>query len=243
MLNENMNVVSFDRSNSFVDRHYILLKVHYFLSHSSLSSFGPVLDMILNRRGLSFLEISYINLLIPFIVFFTNPLSGYIADHTRRFRLTFNIIFGLGTLLFLIMFFLPSIKTSDIRGELHQNQTMEYSMIFCANEEFARKCTLRNKCGCIYQAKCIPLTTFYHSKERSKRKTFHFNFTMNEEDIKEQLENLSDKSEKHSTCKINYRVSVNKRIDQNKGNNPFIYLTKLLTNSLKQASQRPFQSI
>jgi MFS family permease len=140
------NIVS---SKSFIQRDYIVLKLHYFLSHSSLSSFSPVLDMILDHRGLSFLEISYINLLIPFLVFFTNPLFGYIADHTRRFRLIFNITFGLGTILFVIMFFFPSIKNSHIRGELHENKTMEYSMIFCANEEFARKCTLRSKCGCI----------------------------------------------------------------------------------------------
>lgn len=204
-------MVNDDHSKSFIHRYYILLKIHYFVSHSSIASFSPILDMILANRGLSFVEIFNINLMVPFVIFLTNPLIGYIADHSHRFRLTFNITFGLAFILFVIMFLIPSIKIDNIRGEFHQSETNEYSMIFCANEEFARKCSLRNECGCIYQAKCISI---YHSKERQ---IFHFNFTMNSQNIKEESKDLSLVNEKHSTCQINYRVLVKNIIDQNKG--------------------------
>lgn len=195
-------------AKTFIHRHYFLLKAHYFFSHSSLASFIPILDMILDSRGLSKFEVLYINLVIPFLIFFINPLVGYIADHTRRFRLTFNITFGLATIVFLIMFFSPSIKTHHIQGQIHQNEKNQYSMIFCANEDFITKCTLRNKCGCIYQASCT---------SQLKSTIFHLNFTMNRKDIHEDS-NLDIFNKKHSQCHIHYRMSIDGRIHQLKSN-------------------------
>ncbi len=222
-MNETNNEFRVNRSSSFVHRHYLLLKAHYFLSYASLSSFGPILNITLRDRGLSSLEISYINLVIPFLIFFTNPILGYLADHSRRFRSTFNITFGLGTILIIIMFYLPSIKTYHIQGELYQTKTMKYSMIFCANENFVTRCALQSECGCIYQAKCTPLRTTHNLKDRSKEKIFHLNFTMNFEDVEEEFENVSISNKKHSKCQTNYRVLINETIypfieDQNTGN-------------------------
>ncbi|CAF4121725.1 unnamed protein product, partial [Adineta steineri] len=78
-------------SSSLIHRYYLILKAHYFFSYASFAAFGPIMNIILRSRGLSDVEISYINLAIPFSVFFTNPLVGFLADHTRRFRLIFNI--------------------------------------------------------------------------------------------------------------------------------------------------------
>ena len=78
----------------------ILFRIQH-LHHSA-----PILNLILRGRGFTDSEISYINLVIPFLIFFTNPLFGYFADRDRRFRLTFNITLGLATILFVIMFFL-----------------------------------------------------------------------------------------------------------------------------------------
>ncbi|CAF0934616.1 unnamed protein product [Adineta steineri] len=57
--------------------------------------------------------IAYVCLASPYNA---NPLVGFLADHTRRFRLIFNIALCLGTILFIIMFFLPSIKAYNIHG-------------------------------------------------------------------------------------------------------------------------------
>lgn len=214
MFNENSNHIYIDRSKSFLHRHYLLLKSHYFLCHSSLASFGPILDMTLYRRGFSNLEISYINLVVPFLVFFINPLIGYLADHTRRFRFIFNITFGLATILFIIMFVLPSLKTYHIQGQLYQTKTMKYSMVFCANKDFANKCALRSECGCVYQAICTPVRTRAYFNESLSMKKIHLNFTMNSENLQKNFKNPSISSKKHSTCDINYRVSINKIIHQ-----------------------------
>ncbi|CAF4544074.1 unnamed protein product [Rotaria sp. Silwood2] len=112
---------------SFINRYYLLLKIHYFLFYSAYGAIIPILNLTLRAHGLSNTEISYSNIILPFLIFLTSPLIGFIADHSRRFILTFNIILSLIILLFLIMFSLPKVAT---------------------------KCETRSECGCSYQACC-----------------------------------------------------------------------------------------
>ncbi|CAF4224113.1 unnamed protein product, partial [Adineta steineri] len=199
-------------SSSLIHRYYLILKAHYFFSYASFAAFGPIMNIILRSRGLSDVEISYINLAIPFSVFFTNPLVGFLADHTRRFRLIFNIALCLGTILFIIMFFLPSIKAYNIHGGLYQTDTMEYSLNFCANKQFATKCALKSQCGCIYQANCTSLIMRKNNADMNiSDKSFNFNFTMNSTYIKQKHKNVSSTDDnEHAICEINYRVPIEK---------------------------------
>lgn len=178
---------------------YILLKSHYFLSYSCFASINPILSLTLRHRGLSNLEISTINLIIPFVVFFTNPLIGYFVDHTRRFRSTFNLILGFATLLVLGMFFLPSIQTFDIDSELYEIETNNYSLNFCADEHFVVKCSLRSSCGCVYQAVCTSMRT----NADQMKENLNLNFTMNENDLIKEVKN-------NSLCRIRYHVLIEK---------------------------------
>ena len=222
MLGKKSANISINGCKSFLAHHNILLKGHYFLSYASLASVGLILSIAIRSRGFSNAEASYMNVVVPFLVFFTNPLMGYIADHTRRYRLMFNVTFGLGCIFLLIMFFLPSLKTSQIQGELHRSKSMEYSLKFCANKDFALKCHLRRKCGCIYHAQCTLLRSRNHSNEIFPWKRFDWNFTMNE-DVKKEKAILSRTNNKQQRCDINYRVSINETIlphleDQTTGN-------------------------
>ncbi|CAF3916883.1 unnamed protein product [Rotaria sordida] len=187
-------------------------KPHYFLTYSSFAAIGPILNITLRNRGLSDIEISCINLINPFLIFFTNPLLAFFADHIRRFRLTFNIILCLITIVFSIIFFLPTLKSYSIQGEIYQIDTMKYSLTFCANKEFSTKCALRTRCGCTYQAYCRLLTMekIYFNKS-IPIKTFHFNFTMNSTYVDKQYKNVSIRSNKLRICSaINYHVSIDK---------------------------------
>src|SRR5271167_1960079 len=100
------NVVGSIPSIPFIHRYYILLKGHYFLFFSAFGMLYPILNVTLRSRGLSNSEISYINLIIPFIVFFTNPLMGLTADHTRRYLLVFNLVLLITTIFYAIVFIL-----------------------------------------------------------------------------------------------------------------------------------------
>jgi hypothetical protein len=216
MLNQNSEDATVDRSKSlsFFQRYYVLLKAHYFFCYSNFASIGPILNITLRSRGLSNLEISSINLVIPFLIFFTNPLIGFCVDHTRRFRLTFNVILGLATISFTTLFFLPHIKTNNIQAEMYQTETMRYSMIFCASKEFADKCSLRSQCGCDYQAICTLFPTANNFNESSQRKIIHFNFTMDSKYVEKEVKNRSVRSTKGSVCDMNYRVSIDETIAQ-----------------------------
>lgn len=198
-----------------MNHHYILLKSHYLFSYSCFASFYPILNLTLHNRGLSNLEISYISLFIPFLTFFTNPLIGYFVDHTRCFRLTFNIILGLAAVLFLIMFFLPSIKIHQIHGQLHQSQLNEYSLKFCAKTDFSSKCTSKDQCGCVYQSACKLLRIKSHFNQSLQMKIFHFNFTMNSTNVEQQFKNSSiNNNTKYSICDPHYLVPMNQTIVQ-----------------------------
>lgn len=220
MVNDNSDDITVDsaKSLSFFQRYYILLKGHYFLSYSSLASIGPVLNIILRGRGLNNLEISYINVIIPFLVFFTNPILGYFVDHTRHFRLAFNLTFGLASILFVIMFYLPSIQTNSIPGEIYQIETMKYSMNFCTNKDFDDKCVLRSECGCDCQVICTSLSTENTLNKKREVKRIYFNFTINSKYVEKELKNVSIINNERSICEINYHVSIDEIINKSKGN-------------------------
>ena len=181
-------------------RYFILLKSHYFLFFSAFGMLYPILSITLRSRGLSNTEISYINLIIPFLVFFTNPLMGFTADHSRRYLLVFNCILAIVTILYSILFLLPSIKTYHIQAKLYSNYDYGYLLDFCASEEVATKCSSRSECGCLYQSYC-------HINDNNNS-LFNFIFTMNLNHTRQNLNKLNNNNQL-STCGIEYQVPIN----------------------------------
>lgn len=185
-------------SVSFIHRYFLLLKAHYFLFFSAFGMLYPILNVTLRSRGLSNTEISYINLIIPFLVFFTNPLMGFTADHSRRYLLVFNCVLAIVTILYSFMFLLPTIKTHHIQANIYQYDQLGRVLEFCASQEVATKCSSRSECGCTYQSYC-------HFKNNTK---FNFTFTMNPNQTRTNINSLSDTSE-FKTCGIEYQVPIN----------------------------------
>jgi hypothetical protein len=175
---------------SFIHRYHLLLKTHYFLFFSAFGIIFPILKLILRSHGLSNTEISIANIILPFLVFLTSPLIGFIADKSRRFLLTFNILFVIVIFTFTILFFLPYIKSHYIQGDLHYVKQSGYVLDFCASQEVATKCSSRSECGCSYQAYC-----------KKDNVAFNFTFTMN-------LYNIEKSLEDNQQCGINYRVLI-----------------------------------
>ncbi|CAF3505967.1 unnamed protein product [Rotaria socialis] len=176
----------------FMNRYYLLLKTHYLLFYSAYGAIIPILNLTLRAHGLSNTEISYSNIILPFLIFFTSPLLGFIADHSRRFILTFNVILSITICLFLIMFFLPTVKSHHIQADMRHDNQHGYLLIFCASQEVATKCATRSECGCSYQARCVQDKT-----------AFNFTFTMSSISIEKDL-----KDDTKSTCEIDYRVPI-----------------------------------
>jgi hypothetical protein len=166
-----------------------------FLFFSSFGIIFPILNLTLRSHGLSNIEISFSNIILPFLVFLTSPLIGFIADKSRRFLLTFNIIFIIVIITFTGLFFLPHIKFHHIRADLHRIQQSQYVLDFCASHEVATKCSSRSECGCTYQAYC---------------KKENFTFTMNSYHIQKELND-----NQQSQCGINYRIPIEKNFSQN----------------------------
>jgi hypothetical protein len=202
MLAPTANVVGLSPRVPLVHRYYLLLKAHFFLFFSAFGMLYPVLSITLRSRGLSNTEISYINLIIPFIVFFTNPLMGFIADHSRRYLLTFNFILAIVTISYCFMFLLPSMKTHHIQAELHLIGKSEYVLDFCASQEVATKCSSRSGCGCSYNAYC---------------KKTNYTFTMSSTDTRQIIRSSIDLGEP-SLCGIEYRVPFTKYIQNSSTN-------------------------
>ncbi|CAF2974102.1 unnamed protein product [Rotaria sp. Silwood2] len=211
MLAPTTNVVSASSSLPFVHRYYVLLKAHYFLFFSAFGILYPILNITLRSRGLSNTEIAYTNLIIPFLVFFTNPLLGFVADHSRRYLLTFNCILVATTLLYSFMFILPAIKSHNIEATIAYDDTLGHVLDFCASQEVATKCSSRSECGCSYTSLC-----------QKQKLPFNFSFTMSSKDTRQTLTSSIDMSEL-STCGIQYRVPVDKFIQN--------YTSNLLRNN------------
>lgn len=172
---------------SFVYRHYLLLKVHYFFYFSGYGTMYPIMSITFLARGLSHTEIFYSNVIIPFLTFFTNPLIGLIADRFRRYLLTINVILCLMTYVNIIIFALPSMKSYPIRADMRQIDTMGRVLDFYASEETAINCALWSECGCAYQATCIP--SMIHYSIDGKMNMFNFIFGMNSERTQKQFNN------------------------------------------------------
>jgi hypothetical protein len=206
MLVPTTNVVGSSSSMSFLHQYFILLKGHYFLFFSAFGVLYPVLSITLRSRGLSNTEISYINLIIPFLVFFTNPLMGFTADHSRRYSLVFNIVLAITTILYGVMFLLPTIKTHNIQAKIIYNEQFDRVLDFCASQEVAIKCSSRSECGCSYQSYC-----------QNDDLKFNFTFSMNSSNTRQKL-NASIDSSEPIRCGVEYQVPINKYIEKNYSN-------------------------
>ena len=166
-----------EQAPSFLQRYYVFLKAHYFLFFSAFGILYPILNVTLRSRGLSDSELSYLNLIIPFLVFFSNPLSGFLADQTRRHLLVFNVILGAVTILYVLMFLVPPIQTHYIEGKIIPDEQFTSRILeFCANQEVATKCSSRSSCGCSYYAYC-----------KADNLLFNFTFTMNSTHTRESV--------------------------------------------------------
>ena len=195
--------INIEQSPSFLHRYYILLKGHYFLFFSAFGILYPVLNITLRSRGLSDVEISYLNLIIPFIVFFSNPLCGFLADHTRRYLLVFNFILGTVIISYAIMFLLPTIQTHYIEGNIIPDEHFNSRVLeFCANQEMATKCSSRSSCGCAYQAYC-----------QADNLIFNFTFTMNSTHTRESMNNPIGLN-KDGLCQNQYHVPIDDFIEE-----------------------------
>jgi len=183
--------------SSWIDRFYLILKGHYFLFFSAFGTLYPILSITLRSRGLTTQEIALMNLIIPFLVFFSNPLIGFFADKSRRYILTFNIILALVTILYSIMFYLPSIHTEHIQAKIQLDDTNRPTLNFCSSQEMATNCESRSTCGCTYQANC----TSYNNQSLS------FSFSMDPTEI-ETATNHHDRT----SCAVDYRIPVEKEI-------------------------------
>ncbi|CAF0920880.1 unnamed protein product [Adineta ricciae] len=203
MLAPTASVVS---SSPFIHRRNILLKAHYFLFFSAFGALYPVLSITLRSRGLSNTEISYINIIIPFLVFFTNPLVGFIADQSRRYLFTFNVVLGTVIILYGSMFLLPEIKTEHIKADMTYDRTSGGVLDFCASQEVATKCSSRSECGCSYNANC-----------NTNAQSFAFDFKMNSTDTRQDFSESIGTSEP-ARCGIHYRVPIDAYLDKFKSN-------------------------
>ncbi|CAF1322647.1 unnamed protein product, partial [Rotaria sordida] len=221
MLTPTANVPRATSSSSlpFVHRYYILLKAHYFLFFSAFGILYPILNITLRNRGLSNAELSYINVIIPFIMFFTNPLIGFIADHSRRYLFIFNFILAIITIIYGIMFILPTVKSRNIQADIYHNNQYGYSLNFCASQEVATQCASRSQCGCSYQANCTLIDSLDY-RYNNQMKTFVFTFSMNSKDFSKEINHATHMSEPE-TCGIKYRVPIDQIIKEYIENHSF----------------------
>lgn len=195
--------IHLEQSPSVFQRYYIFLKAHYFLFFSAFGILYPVLNITLRSRGLSDSELSYLNMIIPFIVFFSNPLSGFLADQTRRYLLVFNVILGTVTLLYVLMFLVPPIQTHYIEGKIILDEQPTSRMLeFCANQEMATKCSSRSSCGCSYYAYC-----------KTDNLVFNFTFTMNATHTRDPSINHIGLHQTR-TCERQYQVPIDDFLGQ-----------------------------
>jgi nitrate/nitrite transporter NarK len=184
---------------AFVHRYYIFLKLHYFLFFSAFGIIYPVLSITLRNQGLSNRELSLLNAIVPFIVFFSNPMIGFVADRTRRYLSTFNIVLVAVVALYGILFLLPSIRTHAIQGQVVYDPSTSRRMLeFCANPNVAISCASRSACGCTYKANC----TTYDSDDADSQQCL-FDFSMNSKAIYKHAEQKIQ-----STCGIDYQISI-----------------------------------
>jgi hypothetical protein len=207
MLAPTLNVPRPSSPVPFVHRFYILVKSHYFLFFSAFGTIYPIINITLRSRGLSNTELSYINIIIPFLVFFTNPLLGFIADRSRRYLSTFNIVVIITIILYTIMFLLPVVKTRNIQADIIYDQKLGRVLHFCASQEAATKCASRSNCGCTYQANCTTM------KSVNQKNNFDFIFSMKSKDIYKEIGGRTDVN-KPATCGIQYRVPIELTLEQ-----------------------------
>ncbi|CAF4789128.1 unnamed protein product [Rotaria socialis] len=191
-----MNLSPDNSKLSFIHRYHLLLKTHYFLFYAAFGVVYPILNLTLRSHGLSNTEISLANVILPFSIFLTSPLVGFIADKSRRFLLTFNILFIIVSITFTALFLLPHIKSHYIQADSHYFKSSAYVLDFCASQEVVTKCSSRSRCGCSYQAYC-----------KTENFLSNFTLTMNSNNVEKHLkENLQ------SQCGIDYRVTIDKML-------------------------------
>ncbi|CAF1435239.1 unnamed protein product [Adineta steineri] len=197
---------------SFIHRYYLLLKAHYFLFFAAYGAFYPILSITLRSRGLSDTEISYLNIGIPFLIFFTNPLMNYIADLSRRYKLTFNCVYFIAAIACASILVAPSVKSGNIQADMTHDRQLGHILDLCASQELATKCASRAKCGCTYQANCS-FDDVLNRGYNNQMEPFLFNFSMKSENIRKETNDINGVT-KQQACGIKYKVLIDNDIEQ-----------------------------
>ncbi|CAF1447312.1 unnamed protein product [Adineta steineri] len=201
---------------SFIHRYYLLLKAHYFLFFAAFGIFIPIVNITLRSRGLSNTELSYLNIAIPFLILFTNPLMSYIADLSRRYKLTFNCIYIITAIACASLLVAPSVKSRNIQADMIRDENLNHILDFCASQELATKCASRTECGCTYKASCNFIDA-RNGEINNQMQPFSFNFSMKSKNIHKDVKDITEQR----ACGIEYQVPIDDDIKQNRNNPSF----------------------
>ena len=177
----------------FLHRYQLPLKFHYFSYYFAFGSLYPMLSVILSGRGLSGTELGLINAVVPFLLFFTNPLAGFIADHSRRYLLVFNLALIISNVIYGSIFLLKPIERQPFTGILNVQDATYPSLDFCPSREFVTVCET-SKSICSYSANC----------KGADHPPIEFNFFFNQ--------TLNHQSSTSDQCEMKYQIGVKNQL-------------------------------
>eukprot|EP00096_Caligus_rogercresseyi_P011757 TRINITY_DN4734_c0_g1_i1.p1 TRINITY_DN4734_c0_g1~~TRINITY_DN4734_c0_g1_i1.p1 ORF type:complete len:792 (-),score=179.13 TRINITY_DN4734_c0_g1_i1:362-2737(-) len=91
----------------FTLKHLIWIKLIFFFQSASMTVLYPYLNLHMKSLGLSVLEASVINAIVPILFIFTPPLANFLHDRLGSFRVLLAVLTALGGCVSLLLLIIP----------------------------------------------------------------------------------------------------------------------------------------
>ncbi|XP_054712654.1 major facilitator superfamily domain-containing protein 6-like isoform X2 [Uloborus diversus] len=169
-----------------VNLNYLPIKAHYFFLFGAMGGSVPFMPVVAKGLGINATAVGLIYTVLPFCVFLSKPLFGYITDYFQNIKLIMITLVTVTTLSFICVLFIPPLyvdvaMSTRVHANCVNDNELNISPISnetCVTKHFKNStCTLMNSKNCFVNAPDVLLGTL-RTVETGELMNSNENFTL-----------------------------------------------------------------
>ncbi|GFQ94549.1 hypothetical protein TNCT_67221 [Trichonephila clavata] len=115
------------------------IKSHYFFFFGGIGGVMPFMPVVAKGLGINATAVGLIFTVLPFCVFFSKPLFGYVTDYFQNIKAVIFILVFVTALSYFLVIFLPSFE-NDINVPVNTRCLRENNSISISTQAYDQKC-------------------------------------------------------------------------------------------------------
>ncbi|XP_015923811.2 major facilitator superfamily domain-containing protein 6 [Parasteatoda tepidariorum] len=128
-----------------INRQLLPIKLHFFFFYGAMGGVVPYMPVYAKELGITATAVGFIFTLIPFCVFLSKPLFGYLTDYFRNIKVIVFILVVITSASFVAILFVPSVEKPD---ECHRSEELSIHCNQSCKTQSNESCrVLYRKCG------------------------------------------------------------------------------------------------